>query len=373
MNKDKHNQICEFIQNGIMSGEFSVGQRIPTEAELATRFDASRAMVRRAMRELTRQGLLIRRRGSGSYVRQQPSTIGRQLALISKTSKGNLGLIFDSLAQTAHTKGFSCLLSRFAEDDVPDHLIQRAEEFCQQYAERKVSGVFFTPMYLSEEKASINARVADIFNEAGIRVILMDRDIYNYPKRSQYDLIGIDNPHCGYTLTEHFLSLGYQKIEFVTYGDYQNTSTITGRITGYREALMSHGITPDPKWIHVGDPTSQDFVRHLVKTSKAQALVCANDYVAANLMRNFVPLGVRAPDDIAIAGIDDDEWGRLLTVPLTTMRQPCKDLGEAAIQVMLERLENPDLQTRQISLKCDLIIRESCGAARTGQSQMKVS
>ncbi|MHC4445765.1 MAG: GntR family transcriptional regulator [Planctomycetota bacterium] len=367
MDKDKYNQIYEFIQNGILLGEFSVGQRIPTEAELTARFGATRAIVRRAMRELTQKGLLIRRRGSGSYVRQQPS-IKRQLALISQSAKGNLALISDSLAQAAHTNGFGFLLGRFLKEDIVDYLIPRAEEFCRQYVESGISGIFFIPMYLPDDKSYINQRIADMFDKAGIRVILMDRDVCNYPQRSKYDLVGIDNPHCGYTLTEHFLSVGYRRIEFITYNEYRNTSTITGRITGYREALMRHGITPEPEWIHVGDPTDLGFVESLMKDTQAEAFVCANDYVAANLMHKLLPMGVRIPDDIAIIGIDDDEWSKLLTVTLTTMRQPCDELGKAAVDLLIKRLENPELKARQINLKCDLIIRESCGTYQREKS-----
>jgi len=353
-------------------GEYSVGQRIPTEAELSSHFQTSRAVVRRAMRKLTNDGLLLRRQGSGSYVRQQPSTVNRQLAIISQYSKGNLSIISDALAHEAHSNGFGFLLGMFSEEDMYEPLIKRAEEFCRQYLERKVSGIFFIPMYLPDEHAPINVRIADMFDQVGIPVVLMDRDIYNYPKRSKYDLVGIDNPDTGLTVTEHLLSLGYRRIEFITYGSYQNTSTITGRIIGYREAMQNHNIVPQDDWVHIGDPTDIDFIRDVMQNSKAEAFLCANDYVAAHLMRNLWSLKIRVPEDLAVVGIDDDEWGKFLPASLTTMRQPCTELGKTAIDIMLKRLKNPDMQTCQISLKCDLVVRESCGALLRQQSTAKV-
>ena len=65
---------------------------------------------------------------------------------------------------------------------------------------------------------------------------------------------------------------------------------------------------------------------------------------------------------IKIIGIDDVRYARLLPVPLTTERQPCKDLGRLALAVMLDRIANPDLPARDVLLGCQLIVRQSCGA-----------
>jgi DNA-binding LacI/PurR family transcriptional regulator len=64
-------------------------------------------------------------------------------------------------------------------------------------------------------------------------------------------------------------------------------------------------------------------------------------------------------------GIDDVEYARLLPVPLTTLRQPTRQIGDVALAVMLERLQRRDLPARQVLLPCELVVRESCGAART--------
>ena len=65
----------------------------------------------------------------------------------------------------------------------------------------------------------------------------------------------------------------------------------------------------------------------------------------------------------AIVGIDDVRYAKLLRVPLTTLWQPCQEIGEAAIDVMLSRIARPELPARDILLDCQLIVRESCGEA----------
>ncbi len=79
-------------------------------------------------------------------------------------------------------------------------------------------------------------------------------------------------------------------------------------------------------------------------------------------MHSLLAIGQRIPEDIRIIGIDDVKYARLLPVPLTTLRQPCKDIGRIALSVMLDRISNPDLPPRDVLLRCKLVVRESCGS-----------
>ena len=78
----------------------------------------------------------------------------------------------------------------------------------------EVSGVFFAPLELTQEKDAINRRVAEVFDRAGIPVVLLDRDLVPHPDRSRYDLVGIDNRRAGYTITSHLLRHGCQRVAF---------------------------------------------------------------------------------------------------------------------------------------------------------------
>jgi GntR family transcriptional regulator, arabinose operon transcriptional repressor len=78
-------------------------------------------------------------------------------------------------------------------------------------------------------------------------------------------------------------------------------------------------------------------------------------------MHTLLRQGHRIPDTIRVVGIDDAEAASLLPVPLTTLRQPSRQIGEAALAAMLERIERSDLPTRDILLHCELVVRKSCG------------
>jgi DNA-binding LacI/PurR family transcriptional regulator len=71
---------------------------------------------------------------------------------------------------------------------------------------------------------------------------------------------------------------------------------------------------------------------------------------------------VAVPKQIRMAGIDDVKYSGLLGVPLTTLRQPCREIGEVAIWTMLQRIANPSLPARDVLLDCKLVIRSSCGS-----------
>ena len=81
-------------------------------------------------------------------------------------------------------------------------------------------------------------------------------------------------------------------------------------------------------------------------------------------MHTLLARGIRIPKDVRIVGIDDVNYAALLPVPLTTVHQPCRDIGETALRVMLERLDRPKMPARDILLDCTLVIRQSCGASR---------
>jgi DNA-binding LacI/PurR family transcriptional regulator len=104
-------------------------------------------------------------------------------------------------------------------------------------------------------------------------------------------------------------------------------------------------------------------IKSILKKDHPDAFVCANDLTAGNLMHTLISLGQRIPEDIRIVGIDDVKYARLLPVPLTTLHQPCRDIGRMAMAVMLDRIANPDLPPRDVLLRCELVVRKSCGAA----------
>jgi len=361
----KHHEISRHLQTEITAGRFGEGARLPSEIQMVKQFGVSRPTVARALRDLEAQGLIERRAGSGTYVRTnvQRNTASRILRLLvpGLASTEIFQIICGEIASLARVNEYGLLWGGSTNPRVDtDASLKHAEELCKQFIEREVGGVFFAPAELLPGQEQANSKLAESLREAGIPVVLIDRDLLDFPRRSDFDLVGIDNITGGYMLAEHLIKLGCRKILFVARP--LSAATVDARIAGIREAFVRHRIEPDPDWIRTGDPADLKFVRSLVAGRQADAFICANDDTAAVLLHAMESQGVRAPHDVRVVGFDDVKYATLVSVPLTTIHQPCREIAVIAFRTMMERLAEPALPTRIISLTPRLVVRESCGA-----------
>jgi GntR family transcriptional regulator, arabinose operon transcriptional repressor len=358
----KYQTIFRTIKEAIASGRYKAGQRLPSESELGKTFGTSRITVNRALRELQLGGIIDRRVGSGSYVR--PRT----------TSSYTFGLLIPELGQT---EIFEPICRGMAESQEADgqHVLQwskslrdsesresEAVQLCRQMSAQKISGVFFAPMELTSEKDAVNQIIVDTFDQAGIPVVLLDRDLVGYPARSRYDLVGIDNRRAGYSIAAHLLEVGCKRIAFVARPG--SAPTVDARIAGYREAILDSESSWDQAFVRRIAPWDKSAVQEMMTTLKPDGIICANDFSAANLMKTLAELGVAVPDEVRLAGLDDVKYASLLPVPLTTIHQPCAEIGAAAVAAMTQRIRKPGLPARDILLNFRLVVRESSTGAR---------
>lgn len=79
-------------------------------------------------------------------------------------------------------------------------------------------------------------------------------------------------------------------------------------------------------------------------------------------MHSVLELGFGVPGTVRMVGVDDLDYANLLPVPLTTLRQPTREIGVAAFAAMLDRVRRPDAPVRDILLQAPLVVRRSCGA-----------
>lgn len=127
--------------------------------------------------------------------------------------------------------------------------------------------------------------------------------------------------------------MGARRIGFLAYRN--QASTVKARIAGYRDALPAGtraGVPGDIVYVPAGSRFDLP-----AEALKFEAFVCANDRLAGHLMHALIERGIR----LRITGIDDVNYAALLPVPLTTVHQPCRDIGETALRILLERLERP--------------------------------
>ena len=357
----KYEVIRQHLSDAIASGEYQSGQRLPSESQLVKTFSASRPTVNRALRELQLTGVIERRAGSGSYVRADVATRGYTFGLLIP----ELGRteIFEpicrGMAETQNGGHHVLLWGSSLGDEA--NIEKQASQACRQLIAKKVSGVFFAPLELTPQKDAINRGVAEALDKAGIPVVLLDRDLVSYPERSRFDLVGIDNRRAGYVITRHLIRCGCRKIVFV--GRPGSAPTVDARAAGYTEAINAAQLQSGPH-VHRIDPQDPSQVRKILNRLHPDGFVCANDFTAAHLLKALTDLGVTVPGKVKMGGIDDVKYASLLSVPLTTIHQPCPSMGTIAITTMIDRLRNPKLPARDILLNFELVVRNSCGARK---------
>jgi LacI family transcriptional regulator len=306
-----------------------------------------------------------RRAGSGTYVRQQsPNPPGaRQLGLLipDLATIEIFTLICGELAGVARVHEYTLLWGDSAQQYYGrDVSPEQAVELCEQFIQRRVSGVFFAPFEATVGNKGINQSITERFSNAGIPVVLLDRDSTPFPQRSEFDLVASDNSAGGRLLAEHLVKLACRRLAFVARPNFP--STVETRISGVRDTLLRHELELPPDWIRIGDPEDLKFVRSLTAGRRWDAAVCANDQTAAQLMRALEKNRVRVPRDLRVVGFDDVKYATLLSVPLTTIHQSARGIAVTAYRAMLDRIAEPTLPARSLLLTPRLVVRESCGA-----------
>lgn len=344
----KHHVIFEALHKDILQGRYSHGNRLPSEEALCRKWQVSRPTVARALHELNLLGLIERRAGSGTYVTGNIHTV-----------RPILGLFVEGLGQTEILDPICAEITRAAQERgcsifTSGHIADRAvQDVAADWVKNGIRGVFFAPFEKVENREEENLAVAHAFEMAGMSIILIDRDARDFPNRSSYDLVAMDSFHAGCELGRHLASLSCARIAFIAKLHYPSTTDL--RLSGLRTGVGGASVD-----FRMGDPEDIHFVEQIVRTlPKYDAVVCSNDLTAAQFLQTATRLKVRIPNDFKLAGFDDVRYATLLSVPLTTVRQPCREIGIAAIDAMLGRLERPKTPPRTILLHGELMTRDS--------------
>lgn len=358
--EQKYKIVRDHIQNLIDTGVLAIGDQLPTDAKLVEQFGVSRPTIARAMSDLVFAGVLERRAGAGSFVRGKPTV----------KQKSMIGLLIPGLGET---EIFEPICSEIATlcprhqfgllwGDMPmrggTSLAEKSIALCRKYIEDKVSGVFWAPLELSDKMENTNQLIAEMLDRAGIAVVMLDRDFESYPHRSKFDLVGIDNIRAGYAQADHLLRHGVRKI--VYFARRQSASTVLQRIYGFHMAKLDYGQKTFVTDTVFGDPSDGASIDELLAL-KPEAIICANDITAGLLMRSLLDRGIKIPSKVRIVGLDDVRYSNLFSVSLTTLHQPCRKIGIAAVTTMAHRIDHPEAPAQEIRLDFTLKIRESCG------------
>ncbi|MBK1829786.1 GntR family transcriptional regulator [Verrucomicrobiaceae bacterium R5-34] len=354
--KPRYLQIYDEILLKIRERKYLPGDLLPTESEMCKQYNVSRPTIAKALKMLSDERLVKRKAGFGTQVMAPGKSKQKVGFLIPRLQETEIfEPICISIAEMAAEAGVKMMLP--AEVTASDDLKVQTEAMAKQLIEAKVNGVFFAPAEHVVEPQAFNHMILKRLKDHGIHVVLLDRDIFRWPRQTRCDLIGIDNIEAGYVVATHLLEGGCQRLAFVTRGN--PAMTVQLRRMGCREALVQKGLLATSLYTldyHTAEPGES--IDEMLENG-VDGIICANDSTAATLMRNLLDRNVDIPGRVKVCGFDDVKYASLLSVPLTSYQQPCKEIGKVAADIMINRIKHPETPIKRVTIQGQLIERAS--------------
>lgn len=181
----------------------------------------------------------------------------------------------------------------------------------------------------------------------------------------------VDNESGIYELVRHLISRhGCRRLAFV--GGHEKNPEAQARYSAFRRALRDHGLSEDPRLYHQGDFEGESgeaavtafFDVHGLGCDDVDAIVCANDEMAAGVVAQLERRGIRVPADMAVTGFDDLGFVRHLETPLTTVRQPISQQMRYAVDRLAAAIAGEPLTPGPVVFATEPVFRRSCGCPR---------
>ncbi|MBM3707717.1 MAG: LacI family transcriptional regulator [Actinobacteria bacterium] len=242
---------------------------------------------------------------------------------------------------------YSLILSDMIE---PDKI---SNSYIDNFLERRVDGIATTTDNLSVDYLKLLRNV-------NVPIIFVNRYLENTTVRINY--VSIDNFKGAYMITEHLIKLGHINIAHIS-SDIKYT-VVANRLTGFKTAMNDYGIeVKDENIIIKNDLTAESgFMiasQLLTRKNPPSAIFCINDYTAYGVIDYCFKNNIRVPKDVSIAGFDDASFSSLGFVSLTTIRQPIKEIGRMAAEILLDKIKFGERDKVHKIFDPELVIRES--------------
>lgn len=251
---------------------------------------------------------------------------------------------------------FNCLWegATASNADIRRELI---ETCCDNYIKKGVNGIFFSPLERVANADEINIRICDKIEKAGIPLILIDRDIYNFPKRSNFDIVCLDNFSAGCIMAQHLIDQGCTHIHFFYRPDSANS--VNMRLSGIKEMVQQNKLPFDTNNVHCGNPENINFVKQMQIISGKTGIICANDSTAAVLMSTLTDIGLQISEDLLICAYDNMKYSMHLKHSLTSFKQPCEEIANVSVELMFRRINRINAFPVTVNLAGEIVIRDS--------------
>jgi len=289
---------------------------------------------------------------ASSLVRQQTKVLGLVIPCVTFSFFPDIAR---AVEDTAREGGYHVLLCH------SDDSVEREHKEIELLREHQVAGLIITPAH---DRGNEGVDIFLQLQKDKVPFVLIDKFIEGLDG----NFVGVDDRAGAYEAVTHLIKLGHKRIAYIS--GSKNASTNKGRLRGYQEALRDNNFTLEPEltagdgWLEEDGYKAGRTLLELDPEKRPTAIFAITDLCAFGALQAIKEKGLRVPEDVSIVGFCDVKAASIATVSLTTVRQPTREIGKQAVQILLEEIENGtgDIRVKKVILKPELVIRKSCGA-----------
>ncbi|MBW5447553.1 GntR family transcriptional regulator [Cohnella sp. CFH 77786] len=356
-------QILEELQRKIKDGVYGDNDKLPTEIELAQQYGVSRITSKRALIELEKQGLVYRKRGSGSYVRNQEDAAGTARDVNAARSRIiSMILPWSSTGRLDYIQGANDYLDPrgyFLSIHISGWSVEKEKELLLKMYHNGHSGIILYPSSSSHNIATVNTLMMNDFP-----IVLIDQ----HYEGVEISNVVSDNKAGGYMAAEQLIRKGHTRIAFVTSIAIDLRSTIRERFLGYCKAhkdnrlpiQLDHIVSEVYQGIRDEDRINRlaSLVKELVLRN-VTAIQAEHDDMAIDLLKACQQAGIQVPEQLSIVGFDNEENAGYAQVPLTTVGQNYYEIGQNAAKIIVDIIEKKNTGFRPVVVPVQWVERNS--------------
>ncbi len=278
-----------------------------------------------------------------SLVTSRTATIGVVVTTIADPFAAE---VVNGIEDAANDHDYSVILASSNVDPEREMRVVRALE------ERRVDGIIVT-------SSRVGASYAGSFSQKWVPIVLLNNQHHS---NEFIHSVMIDNHSASAMATQHLIGLGHRRIAYI--GDRNGYDSDTERFDGFRAALDQAGIEFRPDYVAHGngkpDGGAAAMNALLAASRPPTAVFCYNDMTALGALRSIRTRGLSVPADISVAGFDDLFVAEYSVPPLTTVRQPMREMGWLAVETLIRLLAGVEAEHNvNIKVPGELVVRES--------------
>lgn len=309
---------------------------MPTENDLARKYNASRQTVRKALNLLDNEGYLKKKQGVGTFLKESPKRDTKNVGFISISLHD---YIFSDILRGAdsvlHEQGYQILLGNSRDSQ------EREREILNEFMEKEIDGLIIEPAKSAYQYNNLD--LLEKFDFRGIPVIVLDSKF----EKSDLNYITINDEKGGYLAGKHFIENGHTKIAMIYKGLHKPS---LARCEGFQKALNDSGITVRDEYLKEYFNSEfekkkkfkeevKKFTRDLMNLDeKPTGIFCFNDQVAILAKEILNEMGFLVPEDISLIGFDNSNLVKLNNIDITSIDHPKTEAGRKAANIFLENL-----------------------------------